>query len=77
MLTKAEIKIIDRNKDRIYTALYQDYARNVSRGELEQLKAIFDKHTDQDYPLNYGCSSCQLSFLKTFGHFIKKEGYEL
>lgn len=68
-LTDNEIDIILKCEDRLKTAVFADYARNVISSDLERLRQIYSKVIGSDYKLNGSCASCQLSFLKQLGRW--------
>ena len=77
-LVDSEINMIKSYEDRLKTAVYSDYARNIISSDLEQLRLIYSKIIGKDYRLNKSCSVCQLNFLKLLGRwwFDNKETYE-
>lgn len=68
-LTDNEIDIILKCEDRLKTAVFADYARNLISSDLERLRQIYSKVIGSDYKLNGSCASCQLSFLKQMGRW--------
>lgn len=68
-LTDNEIDMILKFEDRLKTAVFADYARNVISSDLECLRQIYSKVIGSDYKLNGSCASCQLNFLKQMGRW--------
>lgn len=68
-LTDNEIDMILKFEDRLKTAVFADYARNVISNDLERLRQIYSKVIGSDYKLNGSCASCQLNFLKQMGRW--------
>ena len=68
-LTENEIDILKKYEDRMRTAVYSDYARNIISTDLERLRLIYNKALSVDYKLNKTCASCQLTFLKKLGEW--------
>ena len=77
-LVDSEINMIKTYEDRLKTAVFSDYARNIISSDLEQLRLIYNKIIGKDYRLNKSCSVCQLNFLKLLGRwwFDNKETYD-
>lgn len=68
-LTENEIDILKKYEDRMRTALFSDYSRNIISPDLERLRLIYNKVKSVDYRLNKSCASCQLTFLKKLGEW--------
>lgn len=74
-LTESEINMLRKYEDRMRTAVYSDYSRNIISSDLESLRNIYNKIHNTDYRLNKTCSTCQLNFLRLLGkwYFANKE----
>lgn len=74
-LTESEINMLKKYEDRMRTAVYSDYSRNIISSDLESLRNIYNKTHNTDYRLNKTCSVCQLNFLRLLGkwYFDNKE----
>lgn len=66
-LLENEIDILKKYEDRLRTAYYSDYSRNVPSTDLNTLRNIYNKVMCTNYQFNMSCSTCQLNFLKRLG----------
>lgn len=67
--TKEQRDTLKLYEDRLSTACYHEYARNLSRTAWDDLKRIYrETHNGKDTTLNLGCSHCVLTFLREIGY---------
>ena len=67
--TKEQRETLKLYEDRLSTACYHEYARNLSRTAWDDLKRIYrETHNGKDTTLNLGCSHCVLTFLREIGY---------
>lgn len=75
MMTKEQMDILSQFEDRFRTAVYSDYARNLSTRKLDEIRNIWDEaFPDQPLNTNWSCSHCVLDFLRRVGkiYFLEK-----
>ena len=69
-------KALSKFEDRMYTAVYSDYVRNIGSRELTDLISTYNEITGNHLTLsNPSCSVCVLRVFRTIGkyYFDEKE----
>lgn len=71
---KPTYKILQKYEDRMYTAVFSDYVRNIGSQELSDLISTYNELTNNHLTIsNPSCSACVLRVFRTIGKFYFAE----
>ena len=63
-------KALSKYEDRLYTAVYSDYVRNIGSKELNELIWTYNEITNNHLTIsNPSCSACVLRVFRTIGKY--------
>lgn len=64
-------EILEKYRDRLRTAFYEDWARNIPANGLEALKKAYEEESGIRYQgnISLGCAHCQLQLLKVIARW--------
>ena len=63
-------KVLSKFEDRLYTAVFSDYVRNIGSRELNELISTYNEITNNHLTIsNPSCSVCVLRVFRTIGKY--------
>lgn len=76
--TKEELDALSKYEQNFKTAVYQNYARNLTRQAQEEIRKTYEDALGKPYSPNGTCSHCLFNMLKLVGkkYFEDKEAYK-
>lgn len=65
--TVEEIQILDKYEDRFFSAINAQYIRAIWKSDVDLLKPIYERVTEQKYNMCMNCAASKLKFMKDLG----------
>ena len=67
-------KVLSKFEDRLYTAVYSNYVRNIGSRELNELISTYNEITGNHLTIsNPSCGACVLRVFRTIGKYYFEE----